>query len=97
MLGFVESFTASYCCRICSAKKEEMQSMLYQCDNLLRTNANYEQDCLLSGPKATGIKEKCIFVGNLNRFDLFENVAVDLLHDFLESTCRYVMTYIVNF
>lgn len=38
----------------------------------------------------TGIKERCIWQ-NLENFDLFKNVAVDLLHDLLEGCCKYVI------
>lgn len=97
MLGFVESFVASHCCRICTANKQQLQSMLFQNDDLLRTMDKYDEALLISNPSKTGIKDKCVFVNALHGFQLFNHVAVDILHDFFEGCCSYVMSYIINF
>lgn len=43
MLGFVESFVANHCCRICTANKQQLQSMQFQDENLLLTIDKYER------------------------------------------------------
>ncbi|XP_008484460.1 uncharacterized protein LOC103521131, partial [Diaphorina citri] len=96
ILGFVESFVAQHCCRICRVNKAQMQSMCQENAIYLRNNDNYTDDLSLSDPSQTGIKEKCAFLA-LRGFDMFENVTVDVLHDFLEGTCRYVMDFLVNY
>lgn len=97
VLGFVESFVANRFCRICIANKDEMKTMLFEDKNLMRNKDNYENDLNLCNPTLTGIKERCTFIDNLRDFDMFEQVAVDPLHDFLEGTCRYVLNYLVTF
>lgn len=72
-----------------------MQSMLIDDQGLLRSIESYERDVFLQEPFKTGIKERCVFLDTLGGFKLF--VAVDLLHDFLESACRYFMSYVVEF
>jgi hypothetical protein len=62
---------------------------------LLRNNSGYANDLLLKDTYVTGIKEKCSWLA-LDDFDLFQNVAVDVLHDFLEGSCRYVMSFILT-
>jgi hypothetical protein len=97
ILGFVESFSANRYCRVCFANKEQMKELLFEKNDLLRNIENYKNDVNVHNSSETGIKEKCIFLDSLASFDMFEQVAVDLLHDFLEGTCRYVLTYVVKF
>ncbi|KAL1448325.1 hypothetical protein WDU94_005541 [Cyamophila willieti] len=96
ILGFVESFTANYCCRICNASKLDISKMFCEDVNILRNMDSYREQLVLKSPSDTGIKEECTFL-QLNNFNLFENVAVDLLHDFLEGVCRYVMDFVMNY
>ncbi|CAG9818755.1 unnamed protein product [Phaedon cochleariae] len=97
ILGFVESFVANHFCRICSAHREETKYMLYEDKVLLRSPESYGRDVFLGNYSETGIKERCVFLNSLDGFQLFEHVSVDLLHDFLEGACRYVMSYVVQF
>lgn len=95
ILGYLESFSANYCCRFCTASKESMQTILVEDLSLLRTSENYAEDLLKNDSSKTGIKEKSIWF-DLKCFDLFNNVAVDFLHDFLEGVCRYTMSFVVS-
>lgn len=95
-LGFVESFIANFSCRICCSSRMEMQKMTRVNENSMRNMESYIHQANQNKPSETGIKEKCAFL-KLEGFDLFENVAVDLLHDFLEGVCRYVMDFVVNY
>lgn len=95
VLGFVESFSANRPCRVCVANKQQIQSMLYENVDLLRNEQNYSNHLQIHDVSETGIKEKCTWF-TLDGFDLFENVAVDVLHDYLEGACRYVMIFIIT-
>jgi hypothetical protein len=96
ILGFVESFNSMFSCRICSVDKNNMQSMLYEQPGLLRTEKSYSVDLALNDYSKTGIKEQCVWF-KLRHFDLFRNVAVDVLHDFMEGVCRYVMKFVCKY
>lgn len=95
VLGFVESFVANYPCRICNANKEQIKTLCFEEEQLLRNSKDYEEKILVIEPSLTGIKEKCVWLG-LKGFDLFENVAVDVLHDYLEGCCRYIMKFVIE-
>lgn len=97
ILGFVESFNASHCCRICNVNKQQLQTLFFEDRTLLRSPEEYEQQVLQNDVSITGIKEKCVLLDALDGFKLFDHVAVDVLHDYLEGCCRYVMTFVVNF
>ena len=95
-LGFVESFSANYCCRVCLADRKRVNTLYEEDESLFRNKTNYEEQLKHVSPTETGIKERCALL-RLIDFDLFENVGVDLLHDWLEGCCQYVMTYVLNY
>lgn len=95
ILGFVENFRANYACRICLADKTALNSLLFEDTSLLRTSENYEQQLMQKDTSMTGIKDRCIWF-RLDGFTLFEHTAVDVLHDFLEGTCRYTMHFLIT-
>lgn len=95
VLGFVESFVANHPCRICNANKDQIKTYCYEDETLLRNPDDYEEKLTIDQPSLTGIKEKCVWLG-LNGFNLFENVAVDIMHDYLEGCCRYVMKFVIE-
>uniref|UniRef100_A0A8D8ZTC5 C2H2-type domain-containing protein n=2 Tax=Cacopsylla melanoneura TaxID=428564 RepID=A0A8D8ZTC5_9HEMI len=94
MLGFVESFIATKYCRICTASKDEVQSMFQEDTSKLRTLTSYYEDLALKDPRNTGIKTECVWF-KLRGFDLFDNVSVDFVHDYLEGICRYAMNFLL--
>lgn len=61
ILGFVESFSANFCCRFCSASRLQMQNLFEEDTSLLRCLASYEQDLEMNNSSLTGVKEKSIF------------------------------------
>lgn len=95
ILGFVESFSANRPCRICTANKEQIKSLYFEDIELLRNDTNDSHDLQTNNIFETGIKEKCVWLA-LEDFNLFENVAVDVMHDYLEGCCRYVMIFIIT-
>lgn len=96
MLGFVESFNSSHYCRMCRSSKIEVQSIFREDASKLRTLESYFEDLTLDDPKSTGIKSECVWFPLIG-FNLFENVTVDLLHDYLEGCCRYTMDFLLRY
>lgn len=90
MIGFNESFSANYPCRICRIRKEDMKIKSYEDQTLLRCNDDYEADLLEGVPSNSGVKEKCVWL-KVNGFELFKQVGVDVMHDILEGVGKYVM------
>lgn len=95
ILGFTESFSANKCCRICNIDKKGLQTALYENSNLLRNMTSYHAQLQENDTPNTGIKESCCWL-KVTGFDLFQNVAVDPMHDILEGVARYVMTFVIN-
>lgn len=95
ILGFTESFSANKCCRICNIDKRGLQTAVFENSSLLRTMTSYRAQLQENDMPNTGIKESCCWL-NLTGFDIFENVAVDPMHDILEGVARYVMTFVIN-
>lgn len=93
--GFSQSFKASYFCRICSASNVECQQMIEETDSLLRTHKSYEADVKTNNAKQTGVKEECIF-NKVDKFDITENISVDLMHDVPEGTINYTVSKVVD-
>lgn len=95
ILGFTESFSANKCCRICNIDKKGLQTTLYENIDLLRNMTSYYDQLQENDISSTGIKESCCWL-KLTGFDLFQNVAVDPMHDILEGVARYVMIFVIN-
>lgn len=95
ILGFVESFKANYPCRICKAKKDQIQRLCFEDSSLPRNDDNYIADVNAKNPSATGVKYKAIWY-TLDDFNLFKHVAVDVMHDILEGVANYTMTFVIN-
>ncbi|KAL1458020.1 hypothetical protein WDU94_008196 [Cyamophila willieti] len=96
MLGFVESFSAHFYCRICKSSKSEIQKVFREDSSKLRTMESYNADLALNNCSQTGIKSECIWF-ELEGFHLFDNVAVDLLHDFFHGCCCYTMDFMLKY
>lgn len=94
ILGFTESFSANYYCRICRSPKSDLQQMIKESE-LLRNKINYLADVLQKDPKKTGINELCIF-NEVPNFNVVENIVCDFMHDIPEGVARYDMALIIN-
>lgn len=95
ILGFSESFSSNFYCRICKLTNAECQVLCSECPDLLRTPQNYKNDVDLQNQSKTGIRESCIW-NRLEGYHVCKNMVVDLMHDLNEGACVYVMTQIVN-
>ncbi|KAB0790251.1 hypothetical protein PPYR_15412, partial [Photinus pyralis] len=96
MLGFVESFSATHPCRICTVDTQKLAYMCYEDEQLLRNLTNYTEGLEEKNIQKTGIKEKCVWL-QISDFDLFNHVGVDVMHDILEGVAVYIMSFLVNF
>lgn len=95
ILGFVESFNANYPCRMCRARKDKCQQMCSEDISLLRNEDNYLSDIQTNNCNITGVRHKAIWY-ELDNFQLFEQVAVDVMHDILEGVAKYTMELVIN-
>lgn len=88
--GFSKGFNAAHYCRFCTAPFKTCQEMLIENKKLMRTVDSYETDLLKNDFKATGIVEKCIF-NKMNKFNIMENMSVDIAHDCDEGVAVYTI------
>lgn len=95
ILGFVESFSANYYCRICRSPKPELQKMLRESFQSLRNENNYEMDINTINATDTGLNERCIF-HDVPNFHAVRNIVCDFMHDIPEGVARYDMAIIVQ-
>ncbi|KAE8747719.1 hypothetical protein FOCC_FOCC005542 [Frankliniella occidentalis] len=96
ILGFVESFSAHFFCRICSEQKCITD---YQTESnpLKRRNCEtYESDLAINDSSQTGRKGPCVF-NTLGSFDVSENIYLDQMHDLDEGVSKYIMYQIVKY
>ncbi|XP_046612692.1 uncharacterized protein LOC124301549 [Neodiprion virginianus] len=88
MLGYVESFSATYFCRMCKVSKGVSMSLCVEDKSILRTKDNYEADVAKNNVALTGIKTRCIWNSVLN-YHCAACWSVDAMHDELEGSCKY--------
>ncbi|XP_065643100.1 uncharacterized protein LOC136074688 [Hydra vulgaris] len=95
VLGYVESFTATYPCRICKMKRKDFDSIFVESESLLETK-RYNYDVSLHNCSLNGIKEKCCF-NKIPSFHVNDNIYCDIMHDLLEGICKYVFQKMLNY
>jgi hypothetical protein len=98
LLGFVESFSATYCCRFCTMSKEKAKISFQEDTALLRTKEQYiaqtKEDC--SNVKISkGIKRLNSFC-QLKYFDFIDNCTVDPMHDILEGVGPFILKLLIK-
>lgn len=91
ILGFVESFSSTYCCRFCLLPKPAFQNVFYDDDVSVkfRTEDEHLQHCnsVQSNPTLShvfGVKRPCL-LNTLQFFNTSTNFSVDAMHDILEG------------
>lgn len=95
IMGYVESFSANYYCRFCKQHKHAAQRQTRVDSDLLRNRLNYDADVRTNDVSVTGIKSQCIW-NTLRTFHVTENLAVDIMHDFLEGICHYDLCAVLD-
>lgn len=87
--GFCESFSANFPSRICKINKKDLKYSCHENEELLRNKEEYERDLMLRNVSLIGIVEKCIRL-DVQNFDLFSQVGIDIMHDMLEGCGKWV-------
>lgn len=95
ILGYVESFSGNYFCRMCLADKGLAQTMFSENDPrmVLRSRLTNEEhyNYLRENPRETscfGLKRNSIF-NSLSYFSVSDNFVLDIMHDVLEGVAQY--------
>lgn len=99
MHGMVQSFSATYYCRICVADKTSAHTMCVENINLLRTSEQYETHCnaiSVSSSVVYGIKERSC-LNDLQYFKLNNGMSVDIMHDVLEGVGQLELKLFIKF
>jgi len=96
LLGFVESFSANYYCRICRSPKSQMQNMLVESIESIRNKKNYESDVQKNNVSETGINSYCVF-NEIPNYHVTDNMVCDFMHDVSEGVARYDMALTINY
>lgn len=94
-LDFNSSFSSNYFCRFCTESKVVTKYQCIQNDSRLRNIQNYEEDALALEPLLTGIKKNSIF-NTIPSFHVAKNYAADLMHDWFEGICSYVLCHVIK-
>jgi len=95
ILGFVESFSANFYCRICRSPKSALQIIISECHETLKNEVNYATDINTDNYSLTGLKEKFIF-NKVPSYHVARNSVCDFMHDLTEGIARYDMALIIN-
>jgi len=95
ILGYVESFSANYYCRVCKEHKKVMQKQTISNPLMRRNVTNYNADLIIANSTDTGIKSECIF-NELKSFHVVENIHLDIMHDLDEGVWKQTMICVIN-
>ncbi|CAH0721225.1 unnamed protein product, partial [Brenthis ino] len=95
LIGFSESFSGNFPCRICKIHKKNLK-YAHECDHeLYRTMEQYLTDLDIRDVTTTGIKEECVW-HDVDGFSVIDNVGVDIMHDLLEGVCKYDLSFLLH-
>lgn len=104
-LGYAESFSANFYCRMCEMNKDECRKATTDDCQLYRTKEKYaeiiqsinEMDPDTVDLKQTlGIKRYCV-LNQLNHFHILDNYNADIMHDLLEGAVPFVLTHFFSY
>lgn len=99
VLGFVESFAATYYCRICELSLPECQKTTKEINEKLRSKSNYvvildtlaqNQNEKPNYKESKGVKKACIF-NELKYYHMPDNCTVDIMHDINEGVIPFLI------
>ena len=96
ILGFVESFSANYPCRMCRIDKIQLKTCCVEVPELLRNKDNYEEDLNLNDVSATGLKRNSV-LNKIGQYHVTSNDIVDIVHDVAEGIANFGMAEILHF
>ena len=103
LFGFVESFSARYCCRFCLLEKHCFQTVFCEDDPevILRTVDMHKQHCQTiqtdpTLPHVYGVKRSCL-LNSLQYFNTANNFSVDIMHDILEGVAQFEVKLVLQY
>lgn len=88
LLGFTQSFSHQFYCRICLSPKVENQTKNAENRLLYRTISNYEDQLINKTYAESGIKFESV-LNEIPSFHVTENFYSDLMHDTFEGVIKY--------
>ncbi|XP_047658047.1 uncharacterized protein LOC113658066 [Tachysurus fulvidraco] len=102
IFGFVEPFSARYCCGFCLLEKEDFQTVFSEDSPRmsLRTKELHAEHCqrMQSNPGlpyVMGVK-KSYLLNFLQYFHTTANFSVDIMHDILDEVAQYEMILLIH-
>lgn len=100
VFGFVESFSATFFCRICELPAIECKTAVEEISEKMRNKSTYAaqinaiNDTQCPDYKISkGVKKFCVF-NRLNNFHIFDNCCVDIMHDMNEGVIRFFIRFL---
>ena len=103
LFGFVESFSARYCCCFCLLEKHCFQTVFCEDDPevVLRTVDMHKQHCQTiqtdpTLPHVYGVKRSCL-LNSLQYFNTANNFSVDIMHDILEGVAQFEVKLVLQY
>lgn len=100
VLGFVESFAATYYCRICELSLSECQSAVEEVNEKMRRISGYSLALSVlddnenpNYKESKGVKRAYVF-NRLQNFNILENCTVDIRHDFNEDVIPFFIRFL---
>ncbi|CAI5662779.1 unnamed protein product [Oreochromis niloticus] len=103
ILGFVESFSGRYFCRLCLIAKQDAQSVYTEDDPkiILRGKELFEMHCseLQSDPQKLHVfgLRKNSTLNTLQFFHVCQNFSLDIMHDILEGVAQYEIKLLLEY
>lgn len=91
ILGYTESFSSTYYCRVCISPKNDMMQATLENTDTVRLIQDYDKHL----NERIGLKEPCIW-NTLNKFHIYDNYCADIMHDLYEGIFRYDMALIIK-
>lgn len=102
IFGFVESFSATFYCRICELISSECKITVEEVPEKLRKKSTHQEmiDYLNNTDRpdyksSKGVKKSCVF-DRLNHFHIFDNCSVDIMHDMNEGVIPFFIQHLFN-
>lgn len=101
--GLVESFRATYFCRICKLPRQMCQTKCKESLSEIRTLSDYvealkiiENSTSVDFSATKGIKRECA-LNRLKYFHTMNNVTVDIMHDINEGVIPFVLKLLFEY
>lgn len=102
VFGFVESFSATFFCRICELSSLECKNTVEEIFGKLRRKSTHQasivnlQNTVRPDYKLSrGVKKSCVF-DRLNNFHIFDNCSVDIMHDMNEGVITFFIRHLFD-